>query len=297
MSNSRFAFCIIAHNEPEIFRILVAQIDHPDNDIFVLIDKKSDIKQFNSVSTIYSRITFCENRINIKWGELSQIKAELELFAYATANGDYQHYHLLSGQDLLLKPVQQINKFMRENHDKEFIGLREERAGLESVDFRLRYYHFFTHLCQSKYRIVQLIYFIPVKIQKLIGFRRQKVNNIIMGSNWCSLTQECVKYILYNRDKVLHKFRLCTCSDELYKQYLILNSTFRKQIFKNIDSFNGTDCLRKIDWVRGQPYTWTDKDFEELISSDAFFARKFSARNRSLLKQIYNYTDSLKEYE
>lgn len=295
MSKSRFAFCIIAHNEPEIFRILVAQIDHPDNDIFVLIDKKSDIKQFNSVSTIYSRITFCENRINIKWGELSQIKAELELFACATANGDYQHYHLLSGQDLLIKPVQQINKFMRENRNKEFIGLSEETTSMESVDFRLRYYHFFTHLWQSKYRIIQLIYLIPVKIQKLMGFRRQKTDNIIKGSNWCSLTQECVKYILYNRVKVLHKFRFCACCDELYKQYLILNSTFRKQIFENRDSLNGTDYLRKIDWTRGKPYIWTDKNFEELIDSEAFFARKFSAHNRSLLKQIYNYTDSLKE--
>ena len=38
------------------------------------------------------------------------------------------------------------------------------------------------------------------------------------------------------------------------------------------------DChanMRWIDWKRGNPYTFEDGDYEELIASDYLFARKF----------------------
>ena len=43
---------------------------------------------------------------------------------------------------------------------------------------------------------------------------------------------------------------------------------------------------RKIDWQRGSPYTWQDKDFEELIGSDRLFARKFSSADSHIILHI-----------
>lgn len=36
--------------------------------------------------------------------------------------------------------------------------------------------------------------------------------------------------------------------------------------------------VRKIDWSRGGPYVWTEKDFNELIDSNCMFARKFDEK-------------------
>ena len=45
--------------------------------------------------------------------------------------------------------------------------------------------------------------------------------------------------------------------------------------------------LRKIDWERGGPYTWQDDDYDELVNSDAMFARKFSMRQTpELIKKL-----------
>ncbi len=44
--NLRHVYLILAHNEPEILKTLVEMIDDERNDIYIHIDKKSDINQF-----------------------------------------------------------------------------------------------------------------------------------------------------------------------------------------------------------------------------------------------------------
>ena len=46
--------------------------------------------------------------------------------------------------------------------------------------------------------------------------------------------------------------------------------------------------MRYIDWERGNPYVWQEKDTDELLSSPYLFARKFaSASNvRALIRHI-----------
>ena len=45
----KHAFLIIAHDNPELLKVLVDLLDHPDCDIFIHIDLKSDIEQFREV--------------------------------------------------------------------------------------------------------------------------------------------------------------------------------------------------------------------------------------------------------
>lgn len=66
-SKKKYAFLIIAHNQPELFKILVRQIDHEENDIYVMIDKKADINQFNDILPVKSNLYFLNKRVNIKW--------------------------------------------------------------------------------------------------------------------------------------------------------------------------------------------------------------------------------------
>ena len=62
-------------------------------------------------------------------------------------------------------------------------------------------------------------------------------------------------------------------------------------LFKNIENIYNKDdefksCVRKIDWNRGNPYVWTNDDFDELMRSDAIFARKFDNSDMEIVKRI-----------
>ena len=68
-NNNKHAYCIIAHNEPKILATLVELIDDERNDIFLLVDKKTDIGIYDGIHpnkanciirqiiTIFSRIS------------------------------------------------------------------------------------------------------------------------------------------------------------------------------------------------------------------------------------------------
>lgn len=47
----KHAYLIMAHNDPYVFHKLISLLDDERNDIFVHIDKKSDLSRFNNVKT------------------------------------------------------------------------------------------------------------------------------------------------------------------------------------------------------------------------------------------------------
>ena len=96
----KHAFLIIAHSEPELFRILISMLDHQDCDLYVHIDRKSDINLFDKVKTAHSQIFFIEDRTDVKWGHYSQIQTEMKLFEAANKRQEYAYYHLLSGVEI-----------------------------------------------------------------------------------------------------------------------------------------------------------------------------------------------------
>ena len=77
----RHAFLIIAHNEFKILQRLVSMLDSEGNDIYIHFDKK--VKQVPSIHTEKSAVFFPQERIDVRWGNVSQIKTELVLFKAA----------------------------------------------------------------------------------------------------------------------------------------------------------------------------------------------------------------------
>lgn len=116
----KHAFLIIAHSQYDILKVLVELLDHPNSDIFILIDKKSPLPK--NLICRFSTLHLLSKRIDIRWGDISQIKAELLLFKAALSFGGYSYYHLLSGVDLPIKPLNYIFDFFKRNDGKEFVG-------------------------------------------------------------------------------------------------------------------------------------------------------------------------------
>lgn len=82
----KHAYLIIAHNDPAMLAVLVGMLDDERNDIYILIDKKADFSQFLSIKTTKSILEFVQ-RVDIRWGHISQVEAEMALFQAAYDKG------------------------------------------------------------------------------------------------------------------------------------------------------------------------------------------------------------------
>lgn len=276
----KHAYCIIVHDEPLLFENLISMIDDERNDIYVLIDKKADATLFQTVHTEKSKISFIHN-VEIHWGTFSQVEAELAVFSAAHNGGDYSYFHLLSGKDLPIKSQDEIHTFIERNGKKEYLGIHVGEDPI--VHNRTGYYYFFLDSLRTNSWRKSIQDFV-VKLQKRLNLKRNIGMEPKRGCNWCSITNGFCQYLLEHVSFIREKFQYMPCVDEIYKQTLFYQSPFYENIFSIDNEYKS--CMRKIDWSRGKPYTWTKVDLDELMESDRFFARKFSENDLEIVQLI-----------
>lgn len=68
------------------------------------------------------------------------------------------------------------------------------------------------------------------------------------------------------------------------------NSYYYKNRYNEVDSLHAN--MRLIDWKRGNPYVWTDKDIFELKNTPYLFARKFDIdKSKSIIDKLKKMID------
>ena len=284
--NNRHAYLILVHNQPRLLQVLIDMIDDERNDIYIHIDKKVDDSQFASISSKYSTIIFV-NRVKVSWGHYSMIKAELNLFETARKHGPYLYYHLLSGVDLPLKNQDYIhNLFDKQYRGDEFVGY----AKAQQVNMKVRYYYVFDryfHNTSIKGRLCLMIGKLLILLQKAIGVWRNNGVEFYKGANWVSITDELCSLVVENKKKILKLYHHTLCSDEVFIQTILHESSLYKKVHNSKDEYDS--CMRLIDWDRGNhssPYMWRRNDYEKLVSSGMLFARKFSEDDMVFIDMI-----------
>ena len=109
----KHAYMISAHKNIRQLKLLLSMLDNEQNDIFLHIDVKSnDIDPEEISSHIKMSRLYLVERTSVKWASYSIVNATLLLLKCAIKHGPYAYYHLLSGQDLPLKPIEEINQFI-----------------------------------------------------------------------------------------------------------------------------------------------------------------------------------------
>ena len=93
MIMDKHAYLIIAHSNLEQLHKLLLLLDDPRNDIYIHLDLKSklDIKKITPPHMKYSHCKFCE-RVDVRWGNVSLIQAEMNLFELASLV-EHAYYH------------------------------------------------------------------------------------------------------------------------------------------------------------------------------------------------------------
>lgn len=218
-------------------------------------------------------------------GGYSLVKAELSLLKLSTDSAHYSYYHLISGQDLPIKKLDDIYDFFETNKGKEFI--RFNHPVFKYKD-RIDVYHFFEDFLgrRSGNRLNRAF----LKIQRILGIERNKDIRFQKGTQWFSITDQFARYILSKKDWIQDVFRYSACPDELVIQTVFINSPFTDNLYYRAFDNDCRAISRFIDWRRGSPYVFKSDDYEELINSPYMFARKFDdAVDKTIIEKLKNY--------
>ena len=287
----KHAYLIIAHKDDYTFQTLLSLLDDERNDIFIHMDKKNEDYRFEeSVKHIKkSRIYQVEQRNDVVWGAYSQIATELALIELATSVDKYDFYHLLSGEDLPIKNRDYIHDFFEKNKGKEFVRF-------ESPDFmhseRVYQYHFaqrFIGKPESHPHLYSMEHHF-LKLQKMIGIKRNKKIPFQKGANWFSITDDLARKVINEKAWIKRVFKFTECCDEVFLQTIVNQSEFKEKLYHKEYDNDLHAIMRLIDWNRGTPYIFRSVDKEILKETDMLFARKFDC---TVDREIIDYICSI----
>ncbi len=276
----KHAYLILAHHEFALLQLLVSCLDDGRNDIFIHFDRK--VKSLPGIVARKAGLFILDGRVDVRWGDVSQIRAEYALFEAAVARGPYAYYHLLSGVDLPLKSQDDIHAFFDANQGREFIGYSITEMTPQLVR-KVQRWHLFPRYFQSRSLFVRALRALCIRAQELLGIKRNRTVDFKKGPNWVSITDPLVRYVLDKKEWALKTFRNTFCGDELFIQTLCWNSAFRSRVY---DPGSNKGCMREIGWKDGRLIDWCAEDFDHLKRSPALFARKFNSSDMDFVRAV-----------
>lgn len=277
----RHAYLIMAHTNFEQLKIELKMLDDKRNDIYLHVDKKAKNVDFDDIcSVVKDSNIYIVKRFNVKWAGFSVSECEINLLKEASKR-KYEYYHLLSGVDLPLKTQDEIHEFFQQNKGKEFVSFDLPQIHKADVE-RVKYYRMFQDVYgRNRKNIVMLFLFgideLLIWFQRMFQINRVKGKNVIFqkGTQWFSITHKLAEIVIERENWIKETFSNTFGSDEMFLQTILNNSDLKDNVYQKGLRNPELACVRKIDWNRGKPYTWRKEDYEELVTSECLFARKF----------------------
>lgn len=264
----KLAYFIMAHKNPNQVRRLVETIYTPQHYYLIHFDQKSpsDCHELaKELAATYPNIYHMPS-MYCWWGGFSLSDLVFRsIQQLLTIAQDWQMFINISGQDFPLCSQEEIVAYLSDKQEHNFIevfdptkvwldeGPRNHRVGLE-LPFRPGI----------------------LEIPRLRINRDFLIGNVPVygGAAWFIFSYAFCKYLVQAKEvtKYRYFFKHVPHSAENFFQTVIMNSDFRHTIIN--------DYKRQINWSEGNanPKIYTVHDYEELVQSSAFFARKFDER-------------------
>ncbi|MCS2309259.1 beta-1,6-N-acetylglucosaminyltransferase [Bacteroides thetaiotaomicron] len=171
---------------------MIRAIDDERNDIYIHFDRK--VAHCPDCRTLHAGLMVLTERIDVRWGDVSVVRAEYALFDAAYRHGGYRYYHLLSGVDMPLKSQDYIHRFFEDNDGKEFIGYYQGDITTE-INRKVRRWHLFPESFKKTGSMTavgkQVLRAGFIRLQQMTGFHRNKTIDFreghSMGEPYCGL--------------------------------------------------------------------------------------------------------------
>lgn len=282
----KHAVLLLAHQNLEHLKQYIEFLG-PNFYFYIHINKKAfltdeEVEELKS----HPNVKFVSRKYLIRWGGTRILKAILELAKIAIQDDEFAYFHTASGQDFPIKSSEEIQKFFNLNHGKEFIEYfslptnKWENGGL----FRYEFFHLYD-LFNVKTDFGKYMIRLTLKIQKILGIKRNSVNNLpplFGGSCWFSITENCMKYsidFLTKNPHFLENHEYVFGPEESFFQTIIMNSPYKESVVN--------DNLFYIDWNfrnGNSPAVLDQSDLGDILNSDKLYGRKFQSPTSDKLK-------------
>lgn len=273
----KLAVLIICHKNSFQVNRLIDSLSDERIDIYVLVDKKSCIKdEIKTKDNVY--ILPDKLRVDIRWATYSQIQAILNILTFSNERKKYDYYLLISGQDYPLVSTCNIISKLESNPNVNYINICSSKNSLlrKRTRFDKRNEIYMPDWLLGRGFIIKVFRRLWIIItggynRTFYLFNRNKKNYpFYYGSSWWCLNKRFVEYclkFLKNNNEYIRMFHKSICPDESFFQSLFMNSDFKN---------NRDDNLHYIDWTAGDssPKILTTIDIEKAIRSGKLFARK-----------------------
>lgn len=233
--------------------------------------------------------------LNQSTGGDSLLRSMLDLLKLSMQDKSNGFFHMLTGQDILIKPLSELYHFFDENNEYNYLlygndQMQNPQKGYLLGLNRSQYYHLFDKLNYRGNMLHRQIEKYFVKTQQLFRMtRRWPFSNYYQGSGWFSFNRTAVEYILKFIQKNYKVVRNTFAPDEVMFQSALLNGDTNFHVVN--------DNLRFIIWDNqgevGSPAILTEQHFEEIVASHCFFARKIHPeQSKQLIEMIHNHINN-----
>lgn len=265
-------------------------------DIIIHVDKSGSIS--NSEKEILRKmpgVLAVYSKYKVKWAGFSILQAEIFLLKQALKICNANYYHLLSGQDYPVRPLNNFLNFFSHTKVAGFVGcsVMNPIVGDSNNFSRLQYYALNDYINartpDGKKKLWDF-----VDWQKRHGIKRHLPKHfdiLYCGSAWFSINRSLVEYLVdytESNRSFYRRMRFTFAPEEVYISTVLLNSQWKDRVI-------GNNNCRFISWKHPgldcSPTNMKEKDFYRLLlNKDIFFARKVDeSDSRDLIKMIDKY--------
>lgn len=212
----KHAILVQAHKNVDYF-VNLAKIK-PTINIYIHFDKKSDEYERLKNQSLPNNIYLITDRVVVNWGGFSQILATLILFETAFANHDNGYFHLLSGEDILLQDINNIEQNWEQGFDFAMMLSCEIS---QKYAYRLQFDTVHTDKLWQRQFFGKVFTKYYQLLSKIFPYQGQ----VYFGSQWFSVTRQDWEQILpfVNGYKVFFEKKLVP--DEHFFQTIVKEKT------------------------------------------------------------------------
>jgi hypothetical protein len=289
----KIAALILAHKNKEQLERLISVMTHPFVDIYIHLDQKSSLSPFDFWNC---NVRFTEKRFDVRLFDFSMVDAEMELIHTALSHERYSYYILLSGQDYPLRHVDDIYNYLCISYPKPLIEVISPeivtmfghvfRYPWALKRFKINSEAFLRKLLPNKsiypYKYVpEGIVLVSSWVKRMfIKSPKQRLKSMgiepYFGSQWWILPDIVVDEIFsfYNNEDFCRCIKDCYTCDEAFFQTAVMVFADRFGITLNEKGYYPNKKWFAI-FSHQHPVVLTKNHFDQLVSSNKLFARKF----------------------
>lgn len=277
------AYFILAHkNAHQVARLLKA-IYRPEHVFILHFDRRADESLHELGRTLtkaYGNVAVLRSR-TILWGGYEMAAVQIEAMATALRlNSKWHHFINLTGQDFPLKPTAEFEAHLRLRPEANYVSWFDPiftplwsnaRERLERYYVEWPWLERLLHLPGIGRRVRKLMRWdnrlphLPLHRRKWPEFRYYG------GSNHVILSRAGAEYLVHHpaAHRITRWLKHAAHANEIVFQTVMLNSPLASTIINT--------HLREVEFAPNSPHprTFRIDDFNRLVSSPKFFARKF----------------------